>query len=634
MLSQAILIAALLIFINQILFAIEGLICKLIDILFDTFQIFAGIKTVLYNGNQDYLINVFFSNDVITAVYWGMAAIGVALTFGFAVASVIRKIFDHTGEKVKATYGQILLNIFKSILLILLMTAIVSATINATGTLMQVVDDLFNNAEELAQPSSITFNDEDFATMFRIMNTIGNYSMNPACENRFNMNACFNAVRNDMQLLDGTGAFNFSYAGAEDSWQYALTLLFNSSNVYEDLPIDSYNEATINAVSYCMDQIRTNKNFKPLERYDAKYSKANLGAMLGRTIMLTASFNAAKNSVYNESASVTDSLRLPYYAGAKDIYDWGTVDDDFNITLFDWNHLIVLVISYFVVKEMAIIIINCVARIFNIILLYLTAPGFIAAMPLDDGGKFKQWTTAFIIQSLSIFGSIFAVRLLMIFIPIVMAPQLVIFSNSFANAVAKLALLVGICVTSERASGMISGILADNAGYQSIMAGDAGSGLVSSGMAIAGRLGSAAARTGFKIGTGAISALGTASGLGTVADKASQGLKNIGASMRQGGGIVGAAKRGFQTNEQLDAKKKEQQQEADKRDTQDYRNNVTDSLSKLLDGQNSSSGGSGKAQDPPPSFDNHSSGSGGGNVSFENHADNGGGDGGDAPQSE
>ena len=170
--TAAILMALLLLFAARILFACEGLLCKLIDILYDAFEVFAGIKTVQYNGNPDYLIDVFFSNKVVSTVYWGMACIGFALMFGFAIVAVVRKLFDSTGEKVKATYTQILINCFKSILLILLMTAIVSATINATGVLMRSVDTLFDKAEIMANPPDISFDDEDRYDMYQVLDTI------------------------------------------------------------------------------------------------------------------------------------------------------------------------------------------------------------------------------------------------------------------------------------------------------------------------------------------------------------------------------------------------------------------------------------------------------------------------------
>ena len=576
--TTVLLIAALLIFVADILFYIEVLVCRILDILYASFEVFSGIEPVIYQDNQSYLIDVFFSNDLVTTVYWGMACIGFALTFAFAVVAVVKKVFDSSGEKVKATYGMILTNIFKAILLILLMTALVSATINATCILMQQIDYLFNNAEELNDPSSITFDDTDFANMFNIMNTIGNYSLNPSYNNRFNINSCYNSIRPYMIYLKQQRTFDFSYEGAEESWQYALLQIYNATDIEYPVDIDAYNETLQNSIMDIMYKINTAQDFKPLKYYQRSYGYTGLGGQLGRVMMISGSFDAAKNGAYNKNPSITDPLRRPYYLGSKDIYDKGTVEDDFDIGLKDWNHLVVLIAGYFLIKEFAIILFNCVARMFNIILLYIMAPPFIAVLPLDDGGKLKQWTTAFVIQSLSIFGSVVAVRLLMIFIPIVLSSDLILFKNGTYDFISKLFLVLGICVTSEKANGLIGGILADNAGYQSIMAGDVGGGMVSKGLSVAGSLGKGAAKLGFKGLSAVGSGVDSLTGAKTLGNKISEGFKNFGQSLVDKGGLKGAAKSGFTTNAQDKEKADKAEKEADKRDTKEFRNSVLQML--------------------------------------------------------
>ena len=590
--TAVILLSVLLIFAQKILFALESLLCMLIDTMYKCFEAFASITPVKYFGNQRYLINVFFENDVVSTVYWGMACIGFALMFGFAIVAVVKKLFDSTGEKVKATYGMILTNCFKSVLLILLMTAIVSATIDATGVLMRSVDYLFNHAEAMANPNTIVFTSSDFATMNRIFNTIGNYSLNPSYDNRFNINACFNDIEQDMQLLDKTGMFDYSYTNPQNgedpntTWQRILLNIYAAQDVYKPLPIDSYNESVVSSIKEAMYQVKVNNDFKPLQKYSETNTDDSLGTTIGRTIMLTASFGHAKNSRYDEHPSVTDGLRRAYYTGEKNIYDYDTVEKDFELGIFSWNHLVAIVVSFFVLKEMFVILLNSVARIFNIILLYITAPGFLAVIPLDDGGKLKQWTTAFVIQSLSLFGSVFAVRLLMIFLPIVMSSDLELFENNFANGVGKLVFMIGICVTSEKANGLISGILADNAGYQSIMAGDVGGGVMNKAMALGGKALSIAGKAGFKLADGAVGALGAATGATHLfKDTIGGALKNFGQSVRESkGGFVGAAKKGFKTNEQIKSKADEQKQAAQEQDTKDFRSSVLSSLQSMAGG--------------------------------------------------
>lgn len=600
MLTAAILVPILLAFLAKILFAIDSIICKFIDILYECFEIFAGIKTITFNNKPDYLTDVFFESDVISTVYWGMACIGFAMMFGFAIVAVVRKIFDSSGEKVKATYGHIFLNCFKSLLLILLMTAIVSATLTSTRVLMQAITDLFDSAELIARPAVIYFTDEDYATMFRIYDTIGNYSLNPSYDSRYNLNACFNDIRNDMQDLEKVGVFEFSYliqtqngqvaSGPYDytkdkqatglnnnSWQYALLQIYKTSNIYKDMDIDAVDENLHLAIKNCMYQIKTNPDFKPIQSYSdvsGFNSKANMGVTIGRTIMLTASFGNAKQGQYDNNPGVTDALRYPYYIGQKNVYDYDTVEDDFEIGIFGWNHMLVIVVGFFLIKELLIIIVNAAARIFNIILLYLTAPAFLAVMPLDDGGKFKQWTTAFVIQSLALFGSLFAMRLLVIFIPLVMSSNLRIFSSSIANYMAKLALLIALCVTSEKASGMISGILADNAGYQSIMAGSVGEGVANSAKNLAVKAVSMAATAGMAVGKGIAGGVDTLTGVSTLKDKAGKGLKHMGQALKDRGGVVGAAKNGLKTDEDIKNAEKDKEEKADKADTKDFRNAV------------------------------------------------------------
>jgi hypothetical protein len=120
---------------------------------------------------------------------------------------------------------------------------------------------------------------------------------------------------------------------------------------------------------------------------------------------------------------------------------------------------------------MAIIIVNCIVRIFNLLFLYVIAPPIIAVSPLDDGGKFKQWLTAFIIQAFSVFATVISMRIFLIFIPIVMNPNLQLVENPVINTIGKLVMIWAGTVAIEKANGLLTGILADNAGWQSIMAG-------------------------------------------------------------------------------------------------------------------------------------------------------------------
>ena len=86
----------------------------------------------------------------------------------------------------------------------------------------------------------------------------------------------------------------------------------------------------------------------------------------------------------------------------------------------------------------------------------------------------KQWTTAFVIQCFGVFGTIIAMRVMLLFIPIVIDNNLLLFDNYVLNLMAKVIIILGGMETAKRASGMVTGILADNAGMQAITASDMG----------------------------------------------------------------------------------------------------------------------------------------------------------------
>lgn len=451
--------------------------CWIIDLIYSMFEIMAGLSKVTYDGDFDYLINIFFSNTTVSKVYWGMALIGLTVGFVFAIAAVVKKLFD-TGEKEKRSYGQILTGLFKSALIILCMSLIITMVLNATTLLMQQINYVFINADALGEEKAITYTDEEYAAMARALNTIGNFSLNPSYNNRFNLNKCFNEIRLDLQYLKQQGVFEFHYVTTDvegntiATWQSALQKIANAASLDRDLSLDVYHESVSKSILHTMDLLKVNGSFKPLEEYQRHYLPSRASLPMDRFLFLMATMRAAKNEDYNVNPSMTDPLRGAYYYGEKSIYDLDTVNEDFDIGVAAFDYLILFLTCFKMLETLATIILNCVGRIFNMLLLYLISPLIIAVSPLDDGAKFKQWTTAFIVQSFSVFGTVISMRVLFLFMPVVTDSNLVLFANPIANLLTKLVIILGGFEVSEKATNLITGILADNAGWQSITAGD------------------------------------------------------------------------------------------------------------------------------------------------------------------
>ena len=282
------------------------------------FKVFAGITQITYNGKPDYLVNVFFNNNTVSNVYWGMALIGIVMCFAFAIMATIRKTFDLEG-RMQQSLGQILTSVFKSIMMIVSLTAVMIVVLNATGVLMQQVNYIFNDAPNLDLPETVTFTDEEYAAMGRVLNTIGNFAINPSASSRYNINSCYNAIRRDMKYLQDQNVFRYYYASESGrSWQSVLQKIANGADLTQEIRMDVSNESVTTALLEAMEILKTDSSFKPLAEYHRTVPKEPM-VPLDRFIFLLASMQAAKNSVYNESPNFNDPLRLPYYIGEKSL---------------------------------------------------------------------------------------------------------------------------------------------------------------------------------------------------------------------------------------------------------------------------------------------------------------------------
>ena len=249
-----------------------------------------------------------------------------------------------------------------------------------------------------------------------------------------------------------------------------LQKIANSADLRYDLTLDSYNDTVSRAILDAMNAIQKDASLKPLEKF-SRTAPTGTHMPLDRYVFLMGTMRAAKNNAYNINPSMDDPLRGPYYNGEKNIYDLDDVDSDFKIG-FPTDYIIVFVACAALIFNLMTILLNCIARIFNMLFLYLIAPPIFAAQSFDHGGKTKQWLTAFIVQSFSVFGTVISMHLLLIVLPIITSSSLVLFENGLLNVMAKFVMVYGVFEVVKKSTGLLTGILADSAGWQSIQAGD------------------------------------------------------------------------------------------------------------------------------------------------------------------
>lgn len=463
--------------IGKILYYITYGVCEIIRVAYSIFSVFSGITKVSVNGKYQYLTNFFFENDIVSSVYWGMVMIGVVLVFAFAIVSVIRKIFD-LYDKQQHSIGQILTGCFKAIFIMLCMTFFMSTAMSLTNELVRRVDYVFDENKNLTDKTEIVFTDEQFATMARIFNTIGNYSLNPSYNQRFNLNACYNEIRPDLLILQEQGVFDMMYTdpgdeegeSAGESWQSALEKLAIAGNPSE-LMMDAYYDGISEELLNIMDQMRNNANFKPLQSFTRRRSSTQT-VSLDCIVFLSGTMTAANDPIYNVNPSLDDPLRGSFLHSDTKIYNFKEVSKAFNVGLGGISYLLIWFTAFFVLQALMRTILACAARMINIVGLYLIAPPVVAAMPLDDGQKFKEWITSMVIQMLGIFGSIIPMRLVLLFLPMILDDGLVLSSSVTINALGKIFLIAGLLKGVDRFGSILTGILANSAGQAAIRASD------------------------------------------------------------------------------------------------------------------------------------------------------------------
>ena len=475
----------------RLLYLLEVGVCKVVAWMEEIMQIFTGEVPVEYNNKSESLIMVFFTHDNVKGIYGGMALIGIAFAFAFAIVSVIRKVLDLRGKQQGVTLGAILGNLLKSILLIFSMNLIMIVALSTTNTLIKQIGVAVTNSGDVVKGrQEIKFDDEEYAAMGRILNTIGNYSLNPSYRSRYNINACYNEIRGDLEYLGNKGVFNYHYisyknddieAGVvEPTWQSMVEQLARAYDYSQETTLDSYNDGLTNAMLNCMDIMKKNPDIRVLKSFKRNTESNTEQVPMDKILFVSATmgnFNgegAARTASYNKTPSFYDSVRQPFYYGedGSDMYDYDDVKAVFDPSPMKTNYILVYATGIAMLQEMLVIIVTCSVRIFSLLTLYLASPLVLAALPLDDGGKLKQWTTAFLVQLLGIVGMVLAMRLFLMFLPIIWSPELKVSNYTILSIIIKCIISYGALTAVSRVNGILTGILADNAGWQAITAGD------------------------------------------------------------------------------------------------------------------------------------------------------------------
>ena len=162
---------------------------------------------------------------------------------------------------------------------------------------------------------------------------------------------------------------------------------------------------------------------------------------MGSTLFVLSSVNAAWNQDYNlshtELDQTDDGFGFKYVdytnedfdllASPRDKFYINDPFDNYKNTLkvavhfnfggFDFTYWL---IGIALIIIMLMCLFTFIRRLFEILLLYMVSPYFVAMMPLDDGEKFKQWFGLFMGKLFTGYGSVVVMKVYLLVLPLFM----------------------------------------------------------------------------------------------------------------------------------------------------------------------------------------------------------------------
>lgn len=122
-----------------------------------------------------------------------------------------------------------------------------------------------------------------------------------------------------------------------------------------------------------------------------------------------------------------------------------------------------IIIAIVVGGSLVIAAIRLARRVYELAFMYVTMPLFMATLPLDDGARFRSWSESFISKIIIAYGTVIAVNLFALILPITTRVQIDGFSDS-TNHLFQIVMMLGGTMIIPAGQALFSKLFAgDNA---------------------------------------------------------------------------------------------------------------------------------------------------------------------------
>ena len=227
------------------------------------------------------------------------------------------------------------------------------------------------------------------------------------------------------------------------------------------------------------------------------FSNGSTNASLGTQIYLIATLKAANENanvsnytyqrIYRTKPQMDDGLRKLFlgdspqvdYGNSDVCIGYGNIFDEEYSGLFivtDVDYILGIIASGAVLVILAMCMVIAIGRIFEMMILMLVSPFFVATMPIDDGKFFKAWMQSFSGKLFGAYGGYLAMRVYLSIIPLINYNLVFIPGSEVLDSVAKLLLICGGAWGTYKCFTLLTYFVdIQTAEHDSMVAGEAGS---------------------------------------------------------------------------------------------------------------------------------------------------------------
>lgn len=188
-----------------------------------------------------------------------------------------------------------------------------------------------------------------------------------------------------------------------------------------------------------------------------------------------------------EQVGFTDSVRKRFYEVNKEYgYDnTSAVKQYFKLSQFDY--VLGFIMAIFIIIIMSSCLMVFIERIFDMLMLYIISPFFVATMPLDDGERFQKWRDLFIGKCFSGFGMVVSMKLFIMLCPTIVNTNVLKFNSQSVEMdyLMRCVFILGGAWAILKSGTMVTSLISDAAGQQEQGAAAMGKGLAIGGLLIA-----------------------------------------------------------------------------------------------------------------------------------------------------